>query len=100
MPSDLISSLLASSPHREILDCSVAWTSGSGLGHLLSTQVTGVVRQRLATHPTTGVGARAGDRQFMNETKDERWRDKRSASGSRPMTMKSSTRRRAKSSTR
>jgi small subunit ribosomal protein S10 len=31
--------------------------SGSGLGHLLSTQVTGVVRQTLATHPTTGVGA-------------------------------------------
>ena len=63
---------MARSPNREILDCSVAWTPGPGPGHLLSTQVTGVVRQTLATHPTTGVGARAGDRQLMNETKDEK----------------------------
>jgi small subunit ribosomal protein S10 len=51
------SGLLASSPHREILDCSVAWTPGPGPGHLLSTQVTVWCAKRWPTRPTTGVGA-------------------------------------------
>jgi small subunit ribosomal protein S10 len=42
------------SPNREILDCPVAWTPGPGLGHLLSTQVMGVVCRKLADTPDHG----------------------------------------------
>jgi len=49
-----LSGPLARSPNREILDCSAAWTPGAGPGHLLSTQVTGVVRRMLADTPDHG----------------------------------------------
>jgi small subunit ribosomal protein S10 len=42
------------SPNREILDCPVAWTPGPGLGQLLSTQMAGVVRRKLADTPDHG----------------------------------------------
>src|SRR5512133_3576001 len=54
MPVGLISSLVARSPNRETLDCSVAWTPGPGPGHLLSTQVMGVVRRTLVDTPDHG----------------------------------------------